>query len=274
MTKHLRLPVSAVYAFARSADDFADEGHYTQAQRLNLLDEYTAELIAIESAITKQSSLTNTETMPFCYASDNIIFIALADTIYHYQLPITLFHDLLSAFKQDVSTTRYNNFSEIIRYCHLSATPIGRILLHLNHSASDENLHYSDALCSALQLINFYQDIAQDMIKNRRLYLPLDEMKQLGISTLDIKNAVNNQQTKTLLNKQLMRTKEIYELGKPLCYKLTGRFALEIRTIYFSGLCILQKLENNTDNIYLRPRLTIQDKLKIIWQSLFFNILH
>jgi len=267
LNKQLRLPISAVYAFARSADDFADEGNLNQLQRLDQLNEYIAELDAITKLLTQKADSSDS----FYYQSNNLIFIALADTLYRYQIPVTLFYDLLSAFKQDVTTSRYKTFAEILDYCRLSANPVGRILLYLNKSATEENLKLSDAICSALQLINFYQDIAQDMDENNRLYLPLDEMQPLAITENTIRQRINNKQTQQLLVKQLQRTKKIYNSGKPLCRKLSGRFALEIRMIYTGGQIILDKLEQNTTNIYLRPRLTSLDKFNIIRHGLFFS---
>ena len=275
LNKSLRLPISAVYAFARSADDFADEGEHSPAQRLSLLNIYENELAGIERQLFQFYSSHESKTQDiFYYPSENLIFIALADVIYRYQIPIHLFYDLLHAFKQDVDTIRYSNFAELLKYCQLSANPVGRILLYLNKSATPENIHYSDAICTGLQLINFYQDIAQDMDENNRLYLPLDEMQALNIRESDIQQHINNKSIQTLLKKQLDRTHTLFHSGKPLCYKLSGRFAVEIRMIYLSGTCILQKLEQNTDNIYSRPRLNKKETLKIIGKGLFFKFLH
>ncbi|MCU7818841.1 MAG: squalene synthase HpnC [gamma proteobacterium symbiont of Lucinoma myriamae] len=268
LNKQLRLPVSAVYAFARSADDFADEGELSKEERLSFLEEYNNELNAIAQQLTIWSA---DKQQAFYHNSGNKIFIALADVIHQFKIPINLFYDLLKAFKQDVITTRYDNFNDILAYCQLSANPVGRILLYLNNSTSDENLSYSDAICTGLQLINFYQDIAQDIDENDRLYLPLDEMKQLAVSENDIKAHLNNNQTQALFKQQLSRTQNLYQSGMPLCFNLTGRFALEISMIYMGGKLILNKLEANTETIYLRPRLTRFDKLKLIWQGLFLK---
>lgn len=266
LNKELRFAVSAVYAFARSADDFADEGDLSPAQRLDLLEEYTTELNQIKQELT-HPAINNEQTD--VTGSKNPIFIALADVIQRYKIPISLFYDLLEAFKQDVNIKRYNNFADILAYCQLSANPVGRILLYLNHSVTDDNLKYSDAICTALQLINFYQDIAQDITENNRLYLPLDEMRLYGISENDIKQQINNQHTQSLISKQLQRTEKLYQQGKPLCFNLQGRFALELRMIYAGGQLILEKLQQHTDSVYLRPRLNMIDKFKIIWRGFF-----
>ena len=258
LNKNLRYPISVVYAFARSADDFADEGDLNTLERFELLDDYMHELETIED-----KSLANNSCNP--------IFIALADVIEQFHIPIKLFKDLISAFKSDVHTTRYQNFDQVMAYCQKSANPIGRILLYLNNSASEENLNYSDAICSSLQLINFYQDIAQDMDENDRLYLSLDEMQRFSVTIEEIQNKTNNAQTQLLMDFQIQRAQQLILCGKPLCHNLSGRFALEIRLIYIAGNIILKKLSINTNNIYLRPRLNKIDKIKILWHGVVFN---
>ncbi len=265
LKKQLHVPISVIYAFARTADDLADEGTANKQERLDSLDAYTHELNQIASILSHQSEQTKSN---FIHLSRNPIFTALAQVIYDFNIPIKLFYDLINAFKQDVDTLRYQNFDEILDYCRLSANPVGRILLHLNKSATSKNLIYSDAICTGLQLINFYQDIAQDMDENNRLYLPLDEMTNYHVSINDIKNHHNNEQTQSLIQWQLQRTRMLYESGKPLCTNLSGRFAIEIRMIYTGGRLILDKLEQNTTSIYLRPRLNKKDKLKILWHGL------
>jgi len=261
LSKQIRFPVSAVYAFARCADDFADEGNFSNQQRLERLNNFASELQRIEHYLSTDSSQP--------HHSDNLIFIALADVIKRYQVPVQLFHDLLSAFKSDVTTTRYQSFNDILSYCRLSANPVGRILLYLNNSANNVNFEYSDAICTGLQLINFYQDISQDIDENDRLYIPLDELQQFGVRISDIKTKTNNAQTRALMTLQIQRARELYYSGKPLCANLSGRFALEIRTIFSGGSMILDKLADNVASIYSRPRLTKSDKLKIIGQGLF-----
>lgn len=266
LNRHLRYPISAVYAFARSADDFADEGSFTCSERLMFLNKYIAELEKIEHTLKNYSPQSENS---FIHASNNSIFIALADVIHKFQIPVSLFYDLISAFKQDVNTSRYQSFNDIINYCQLSANPVGRILLYLNKSPSTENLNYSDTICTGLQLINFYQDISQDIAENDRLYLPLDDMTHFGVSVNDLKSQLNNDHTEALMSFQLQRAREIYESGQPLCANLTGRFAIEIRMIYAGGKLIFDKLEDNITSIYLRPRLNRTDRLKILWRGFF-----
>ncbi len=266
LAKKLRYPISAVYTFARTADDFADEGNISQQDRFIALDDYTSELNNIKNSLERYQQ--NKESR-FFHHSDNLLFIALADTIHQFKIPIELFHDLLTAFKKDIITSRYQTFNEVLAYCRLSANPVGRIMLYLNKSATQANLLNSDAICTGLQLINFYQDIAQDIDENDRLYLPLEELAQYNLSVSDIRNHINNHNTKAFFTFQLQRTIKLYESGQPLFAQLTGRFAIEIRMIYRGGQLVLEKLAQNNTSIYQRPRLNRIDKLKIIWHSFF-----
>ncbi len=270
LNKQLRIPVSIVYAFARTADDLADEGIAGKQQRLKSLDNFINELEQIETALRIHSEQ---DKVDFLHLSDNPIFTALAQVIYEFDIPVILFFNLIHAFKQDVDIIRYHNFEQILDYCQRSANPVGRILLHLNKCATPLNLSYSDAICTGLQLINFYQDIAQDMDENNRLYLSLDEMAQHHVSINDIQNHLNNEHTQSLIQWQLQRARTIYQSGTPLCTNLSGRFAIEIKMIYAGGLLILDKLEQNTASMYLRPRLNKMDKFKILWRgfSPFFH---
>lgn len=146
LPKRLRAPIAVIYAFARTADDIVDEGNETAIERLKNLDHFKSELDNIQ-----HNKMTNP------------IFIALQHVISMHQLPIELFYDLLTAFKQDITQTDYQTFEEVLRYCRYSANPIGRLLLHLNGKASHENLLLSDNICTGLQLINFMQDLASDL---------------------------------------------------------------------------------------------------------------
>lgn len=169
LPRRLRPAVRAIYAFARTADDFADEGDAPASARLARLAEYHAHLHALERG----------------EAVDHPIFQALAPHIRAHGLPYGLFHDLLSAFEQDVVKTRYAHFGEVMDYCKRSANPIGRLLLHLYGDRDEKHRAWSDGICSALQLINFLQDVEQDWTKGR-VYLPQDEMATYGITERQI----------------------------------------------------------------------------------------
>lgn len=253
LPRQFRQPITVIYAFARSADDFADEGDHTQAKRLKLLNGYEDQL---------QRLLTG---MP----GSEPVFIALADVIKRYALPIGLFEDLLSAFRQDVTKQRYENFDEVLDYCQRSANPVGRLLLYLYNEATAENLMLSDQICTALQLINFLQDLLQDFDEHNRIYLPQDEMRKYHISDADLQTRNSNTAMQELIQMHIQRARALLLAGAPLGNKLPGRIGLELRMIIQGGMHILQKLENHNGNVFQRPRLQKFDYLAMFWNALF-----
>ncbi len=254
LPQKLRRPISVIYAFARTADDFADEGDAPQPQRLKQLEEYSVALREIAS---------NT------YHGDNPIFIALADVIARHQLPINLFEDLLSAFKQDVIKPRYQSFDEVLDYCKRSADPVGRLLLLLAGKPSDLQLQQSDAICSALQLINFYQDIVQDLTESDRIYIPTDELKQFGINEQQLTD-LHTAKIAPLLRLQYQRAQTLMATGTALGSTVKGRIGWEIRAMTLGGITTLNKLIAQNDNALLtRPRLSKFTLLKIAFTSCF-----
>jgi len=251
LPKKLRKAISVIYAFARTADDFADEGALSVAQRLSLLELYSDNLQAIKT----QS-----------YQGNDPIFIALADVIQQHDLPLSLFEDLLTAFKQDVSKKRYQTFDEILSYCHYSANPVGRLLLYLEGANSPQQLQQSDAICTALQLINFYQDIMQDLSEQERIYLPTDELEQFAVNeqllTADPDNLAR------LIRHQYQRTLAIMSQGIALGTSLNGRIGWEIRAMTLGGVVTLNQLIKQSDlNLLSRPRLSKMTLFGILLQS-------
>lgn len=252
LPKHLRQPIAVIYAFARRADDFADEGELSKEERIAALNDFSHKLELIEQ---------NKEV-------DDSTFIALADVIKQHQLPLSLFHDLLTAFKMDVTKTRYANIGELMEYCRYSANPVGRLLLHLNNATSPQNMGYSDAVCSSLQLINFIQDISQDIDESDRIYIPQDEMQQCGVSEEDIRNKVTNPASRRLVEFQIRRALKLMQAGAPLGKVLKGRMGLELRMTIMGGSRILYKLNQQHDDVFSRPRLNKWDIGWIIWKAL------
>lgn len=248
LPKKFRRPITAIYAFARTADDFADEGDLTVKQRLKLLANYHTELEKIK---------TNKPT-------ENKIFIALNIAIYRYNLPINLFFDLLTAFTQDITTTRYKDFEQVLHYCQYSANPVGRLLLHLTNQVNDKNLMQSDAICSALQLINFLQDISQDYHENNRIYLPLNEMSQHHVTERHISEHISDDNMRALFTKQVVRAKNMLLLGAPLGSAMPGRFGFQLRLMISGGLRICNALENLREDCFTRPRLSKTDWLGML----------
>ncbi len=245
-----RDPVAAIYAFARRADDIADEGNDSAESRLRRLDDMGAALRAIEEGETP----------------DDPIYLALADSIRRHALPTGLFHDLLSAFRQDVSKTRYANFGELMDYCRRSANPVGRLLLHLNRQADARKLARSDAICSALQLVNFLQDIDQDYRENGRIYLPQDDMQRFAVDEDTLRERRNCFELKELLRFQIQRASRLLGAGSRLGMDVGGRFGLELRAIVLGGARVLEKLHARED-VFERPRLDRRERLGILFSA-------
>lgn len=250
---HMRGPVAAIYCFARRADDLADEGDMSQAQRLAQLDALEARLLAAA------------EGAP----GDDEEFIALAHTIRTRGLPVSPFRDLLDAFRQDVTKQRYADFGEVMQYCRRSANPVGRLLLQLCGHTGERALAYSDAVCSALQLINFYQDLSQDFHESGRIYLPQDEMARFGVTEAHIEQGISDAAMRGLMQLQYDRADRLLRSGAPLGSILRGRFGLEIRLIIAAGARVLWLLKRQRDDLFSRPRLGAADYIAIFWAALF-----
>lgn len=239
----LREPVTWIYRFAREADDIADEGDATPDQRLAALAERQADLDRIASGAAPQLDL----------------YRAVSEVIRAHHLPVQLFRDLLDAFTQDVTRTRYANFDDVMDYCRRSANPVGRLLLHLQGETAPRSLARSDQICSSLQLINFLQDIAVDFRKGR-IYLPQDEMQRFGIDEARIDRGDASGPWQTFMQFQIERTRRMLLEGAPLGRVLPGRFGLELRMIVSGGERILDKLVRVAGDVFrARPVLTTID---------------
>ncbi|MCX7172215.1 MAG: squalene synthase HpnC [Proteobacteria bacterium] len=252
LPRHLRAPVAAIYWFARSADDIADEGEFDHAERLRRLDHYRTELDGIAAGT----------------ASLEPLFQRLGGVAAEHQLPLGLFNDLLDAFTQDVTQTRYANFAELMAYCRRSANPIGRLLLHLYQAEGPENLVYSDAICSSLQLINHWQDIGIDWDKGR-VYLPQEDLARFAVSEAQIDDGRVDDHWRALLRFQVERARQMMQAGAPLGGRLPGRIGLELRMIIAGGLRILEKIEAVGYDVFrFRPVLTPTDWPLLLWRAL------
>ena len=251
--KRLRGPIAAIYAFARSADDIADEGDVDAAVRLARLQGYRDRL----------QVLSRGETV-----DDEPVFIAIADCSRRYSLPLSLFDDLLTAFIQDVRTTRYDTDAELMNYCRHSANPVGRLLLYLYGVADDANLRDADAICTALQLINFLQDLEQDYRENNRIYIPQQAMHRHGVDESWFAQRRNDAAMRAMIDEQIDRARSLLLQGAPLAWRLRGRFGLEIRLTVAGGLRILQRLAQSRENVFSRPRLHWPDKVWMFKRAL------
>ncbi|MFZ6813012.1 squalene synthase HpnC [Undibacterium sp. Rencai35W] len=247
----LRPAVEAIYTFARTADDIADEGDATPEQRLAGLSQYETELDRI---VTNQQP-------------GHSLFTRLQKVILEYALPVPAFRDLLSAFKQDVTTTRYSNYKALLDYCSRSANPVGLLMLHLYDAASAKNKRDSDAICSALQLINFWQDVAIDWDK-QRVYIPQEDLIQFNISEEQIANQHHNAQWTALMQFETSRARALLISGMPLCKRLPGRIGWELRLVTQGGLRILERIDAVQGNVFHhRPQLEKADWLIMLWRA-------
>ncbi len=248
----LREAVGVIYRFARTADDFADEGDEPPEARLASLQAYRDELDRIAEDKPPKTAL----------------FRDIARIMLSHRLPIEPFYDLLSAFSQDVVKTRYADFDELADYCRRSANPVGRLMLHLFGASDPTSVARSDSICTSLQLINFWQDVAIDWRKDR-VYLPLDELAHFGVSEDQIAEGRVDAAWRDLVTFQVDRSRSMMESGAPLGRTLPGRFGLEIRLTIRGGLAILDKLEAaNCDMFRHRPVLRWHD-----WPLLFIRAL-
>lgn len=246
MPPALREPVAAIYWFARNADDIADEGEAAPEARLAALELCREQLRVIELG-----------GMP-----DDPIHARLARTVRAWSLPLPLFHDLLDAFAQDVVKTRYANDTELRDYCRRSADPIGRLLLCLYKVDDAESLAQSDAICSALQLINHWQDIAIDIGKNAdglppgRIYIPLDTMARFGVTEAHLREARCDDAFRAMMKHLVDDARALMRSGMPLARRLPGRIGWELRLIVQGGLRILQRIEQVDYDVFRRrPKL-------------------
>jgi phytoene synthase len=246
----LRTAVAVIYRFARSADDLADEGEDPPAERLAKLQAYHDALERLDSPGTP-------------------LFEDVAFVIREHALSESLFHDLIDAFAQDVVKKRYADFTEVLDYCRRSANPVGRLLLELFKQTSETEQEQSDAICTALQLVNFWQDVAVDYGKGR-IYLPQDEMATHGVSEAQIAEQRCDEAWRALMAWQVERTRALMAGGAPLGDGLPGRIGLEIRATVQGGLRILQKIEANGYDVFRRrPVLEWRDWPGLLWRALW-----
>jgi phytoene synthase len=256
----LREPVEAIYAFARSADDIADEGDAEALLRLARLNDYRFELDAIERGEDPRDA----QLAP--------LFTRLARTIRHHALPVQPFRDLLDAFSQDVGKTRYADFAELAEYCRRSANPVGRLMLHLYAAATPDNLRLSDRICTSLQLINFWQDVAVDWEK-ARIYLPGADMTRFGVGEAHVATQRCDAAWHALMGFQVQRARAMMREGAPLARRLPGRIGWELRLMVLGGLRILERIEAVRHDVFRhRPTLGKGDWPRLVWRALRYDV--
>jgi squalene synthase HpnC len=259
--RRMRRDIAAVYAFARLADDFADEGSLDPAARHALLDGWEHRLRAAAAGSAEYDGST-----------DSAIFAALERTMASKNLPLTLFTDLLSAFHQDVDVTRYATWDALMDYCRRSANPVGRLVLRISgrdEAALDAS---SDAFCTALQLANFWQDLARDWDKGR-VYLPAELMAAHGVGEEALAAGAMTPALAAALADAAARTRNLFDWGRFVCDRVRGRLGVELRATWLGGTRILDRLEHARFDVFrARPALGWRDAAplaaRLTWWSL------
>ena len=255
----IRPHVAAIYAFARIADDMADEGNRTADERLSDLDRWGKRLDqAVAGATVSAEPHTH-------------VFVALRHSIAECGLPPSLFHDLLSAFAQDVTTRRYATWSTLLDYCRRSANPVGRLVLRVAGTDAPSADAASDAVCTALQLTNFWQDLEIDWRKGR-MYLPEEIWRPAGAREEDLVARRMTPDWKHALREVTARTRALFNEGRAVCDAVAGRLRLELRATWLGGTRILDKLEAADFDVFeKRPELTLSDMPALVLRTVFWR---
>jgi phytoene synthase len=257
----MRPHVTAVYAFARTADDFADEDGYTLEERHARLDEWHTRLERASRGLPSRDG----DAPP---AEADLIFDALAHTIRRCSLEVRLLEDLLSAFRQDTVVSRYATWEEVFDYCRRSANPVGRLVLRIAGYRDEALDRASDALCTALQLTNFWQDLAVDWARGR-LYVPLTERDTAGALDSDLDGGRMTPAWQSALGHAAGKTRRLFDLGRPVCDGVHGRLRYELRLTWLAARRVLDRLERARFDVFdRRPTLGLPDAAPLGWQLL------
>jgi squalene synthase HpnC len=251
----MRPHIAAIYAFARTADDFADEPGMTDADRLRELDAWRDRLERIRQPVPSNTPLDLRDQ----------IFIALAHTIQECRLPISLFHDLLSAFRQDVVKKRYATWEDVLDYCRRSANPVGRLVLRVAGYQSARLDERSDDVCTALQLTNFWQDLERDWTIGR-IYVPEEDRAGMGAKLDDLASKRMSPEWRRVMEEMVRRTRALFASGRAVCDGLAGRLRWELRLTWLGGCRILDRLEESGYDVFNhRPKLGPADAPALLW---------
>ena len=254
----MRPHVAAVYAFARVADDIADEGGDPPEVRRARLRAWQQRLHEAASGPRPASNGSR----------DDLIFIALGHSMRELDLPVQWFDDLLSAFAQDTTRHRYDSWAELFDYCRRSANPVGRLVLRIGGYRDEAMDLSSDALCTALQLANFWQDFGRDW-RAGRLYIPRDVHEAAGASLTDLQDGRVTQAWLEALSQCIGRTRTCFEQGRLVCDRVRGRLKLELRLTWLGGSRILDRVEQRGMGLLgQRPTLGAGDVPSIVWGAL------
>jgi squalene synthase HpnC len=258
LPRPMRAHVSAVYAFARVADDIADEGAAPPPERLAQLNAWQRRLhaaVAVERSADRP------------HEHEDLIVVALAHSIRVLDLPIALFDDLLSAFAQDTMTTRYASWEEVREYCRRSADPVGRLVLRIAGYRDDALDRSSDALCTALQLTNFWQDFGRDW-RAGRLYVPRDLAAACGADEQALSGSALTEGWMAALDLCVGETRRHFAAGRAVCDGVRGRLRYELRLTWLGGVRMLEHVERMRRSLLThRPTLGAGDVAVILWRA-------
>lgn len=258
----MRPHIAAIYAFARTADDFADEpGVESAAERLRLLDGWRGRLHAsLASPIDPQTA-----------EGDDLVFVAVGHTIRTHALPPELFDDLISAFEQDVTKKRYASWTELLDYCRRSANPIGRLVLRVAGYDDPRLDRASDAVCTALQLTNFWQDLERDW-KIGRIYVPENDRAASHAREEDLAAGRMTAEWRRVMAEMTRRTRQLFSEGRPVCDGVQGRLRWELRLTWLGGSRILDKLERAGFDVFNhRPALGASDLVSLVSSAVLWK---
>ena len=247
LPKDLRQHFANIYAFCRCADDLADETGDPQ-RSLALLDAWEDQLAC-------------------CFAgeSEHPVFVALADTVKEYSIPIAPFQELLSAFRQDQTVTRYETLAELLDYCRRSANPVGRLVLHLGRCCTPENAALSDSVCTGLQLVNFWQDVARDWQECGRLYLPTETMERHGIDEQTIAQGQTTTAFREAIAAEVSRAEDFLNAGWPLVASVAPELRIDVELFIRGGLAVAQAIRRSDfDVLRRRPTVSKHTKLRLL----------
>ena len=296
----MRPHIAAIYAFARAADDFADEGDLAPEERLALLDDWGNRLRASAGVVSgarpnPESRVPNPESRlapPKSNRGSDVrqavairgageggnpnahaIFLALGETLRAHALPVSPFEDLLCAFRQDVTTKRYDTWADLMAYCRNSANPVGRLVLRIAGRVDSSLDRASDAVCTALQLTNFWQDVERDWQKGR-LYVPREVCERFGAREYDLDARILTPAWRNVLSDVAARTRALFDEGRAVCDGVEGRLRYELRFTWLGGRRILDRLERAEFDVFTsRPALAAADVPGLLWGAIAWRSL-
>jgi squalene synthase HpnC len=260
----MRPHIAAIYAFARTADDYADEPGRPPAERLRLLDAWAARLGSDPDARFRETGDLGSDP-------SDLVFAALGNTMRRHRLPRQLFEDLLSAFRQDVTTHRYERWVDVLDYCRRSANPVGRLVLRVAGYDDRRLDEASDAVCTALQLTNFWQDLARDWAVGR-VYVPADDRRAAGADERDLAAGRMTPEWQRVMTVMADRTRRLFADGRAVCDGVGGRLRFELRCTWLGGTRILDKLERAGFDVFRqRPTLSAADVPGLLGRALLWR---